>query len=392
MSYDLAIYAPRMIEPADLRALISDAPGLQLETESPDDARSLVVVRGARRRYCFTIDGPDSVEPEDVPVPVTSAVLDATRLYNIVVEGSPATEIPHAIRFARRLAKALEGAVLDQQIDEVWSRSRSRSVERPAREERVDVVELNIYCLRSALTAAPDDLFLDTVRRFLPEALPRRFGEYEPLQGKFADVGSSGFRAAWAASTTTLFTAGSAPCIGGSLDAGPLAAYPSSVWKLGLSFHTGPLRDSRWRAALRHLLVALADGLPSFYASVQVTGGHIWSGRSMWTDSATEWSVSPARAHTGWLGLPPDPTWWAWFGEPYRDLVRDHLDPERCTETQIGILHEWADEPVKRADLSAEPSNWVPQELRASFAPNPNRQLPLPLHPATAIPRALQSI
>ena len=44
----------------------------------------------------------------------------------------------------------------------------------------------------------------------------------------------------------------------------------------------------------------------------------------MWSDAETEWTVTPASKN-GWLGLPPYPTWWAWYGEPYRSLVDGRL-------------------------------------------------------------------
>jgi hypothetical protein len=68
-----------------------------------------------RRRSSFTIDGPDRVEAEDVPVEVTGILLGARYLYSVLVEGSTESEIPHALRFAKRLAVALNGAMFDQQ-------------------------------------------------------------------------------------------------------------------------------------------------------------------------------------------------------------------------------------------------------------------------------------
>jgi hypothetical protein len=207
VSYDLDVYVPRALEPAALRAILADTPSLVAADDSEGHSDSLIALRGVRHRYCFTVDGPTQCEPEDVPESVTAAVLGARHLYSVVVEGSSESDIPHAVRFARRLAKDLDGAVVDRQLDEVWSKARTRSIRKPAREERVDVVDVDIYCLREGLIPEPARLFAAEAQRFLPEALPRRFGEYEPLQGKLAEEGIVGFCKAWAAATSLVFLA-----------------------------------------------------------------------------------------------------------------------------------------------------------------------------------------
>lgn len=351
------------------------------------DTGGLTVVRGARRRYSFTIDGPSQVEDEDVPAEVGRVVLGMRYLYSILVEGTEAFEIPHAVRFARRLADRLDGAVLDQQTDQVWSRSRSRVVPRPERQSRVATVEVEWYCLRDNLPSDPARAFVSTAERCLPEALPRRFGEYEPLQGNYSDAGVDGFAAAWTAATTTLFTTATAPCVAGHLDPGPAAPRPGRFWSASLTFLADPIAQPGWHAALRRLFVSLADTLSAFYATGEVTRGHIWSGRSLWADSKTEWSIRPLRAREGWLGLPPQPTWWTWFGHPYREFA-DLLPTERTSATATGILYEAPAQPAAADDLQPL-SQLLPATLFATRAPNPHREQPVPLRRATEIPASL---
>src|SRR5260370_37849996 len=92
----------------------------------------LVSVRGKQRLYCFTVDGPFQVEPEDVPEEITAVLLGATHMYTIMVEGSAAAAVPHAVRFARRLPPAVEAAVQDQQTGEVCARRACTQAVRPA--------------------------------------------------------------------------------------------------------------------------------------------------------------------------------------------------------------------------------------------------------------------
>ena len=69
-------------------------------------------------------------------------------------------------------------------------------------------MDLDWFCLRQDLSDGVPRLFIDTVERTLPEALPRRFGESEPFQGKYAEAGSEGFTAAFNDATSLLFFSG----------------------------------------------------------------------------------------------------------------------------------------------------------------------------------------
>ncbi|MBX9471660.1 hypothetical protein [Microcella sp.] len=384
MSYDLAVYTSRAASTEELRTLIAKSTGLAVE-EGTD--RSFTVVRGVRRRYCFTIDGPVVVEAEDVPEDVAALVLGARFLYSISVEGTIESEIPHATRFARRLAEVLDGASSDQQSGEVWSRSRSRMIQKPERHSRVEVLKLRWVCLRDEMKPDAASIFLDTARHILPEALPRRFGEYEPFQGKLALDGEGGFRRAWEESILSLHTSGTVPCLGGYLSAGPSALRPDAFWSLSLDFLAEPIEDARWQVAIRHLFTALADQLPAFYASAEVTGGNIWTGRSIWVDGETEWGINP-KAREGWTGLPPLPTWWTWLGHPYEQYF-PFLPVDRISSTARGVLYEGSSEPSGPSQLP-HLSEWLPADLFSNLAPNPHSVRPAPLLHAVTIPTVLR--
>lgn len=304
VSYDLVVYAPVALDVSDLRRLVSEVSSLDLGGE--DTEKSMVsVLRGAKRSYCFTVDGPWLVEPEDVPPEVTASLLEATKLYNIMVEGSRDADIPYAVRFARRLAERLGGAVLDQQTGLVWSKGASRTVEKPLRDSRVRVVTVDWYSLRSDLDDNVGHEYVIRCHRYLPEALPRRFGEFEPFQHKLGEVGEAGFARAWREAESLLFFSASAPCIAGALWAGPSEKHPRPVWHMSLELHCLPLTDRRWRDALMRLFISLAEHLKAFYASAQVTRDNIWNGRGLWSDGSTERPIQTADQWVdGFTALP----------------------------------------------------------------------------------------
>jgi hypothetical protein len=384
MSYDLQVYTSQDLNEDALRTLVNQGVGLAAGAAA---GRWVAVSRGARRQYSFTVDGPDQLEPEDVPPGVTSSAPGARYLYSVTVEGGAGAEIPHAVRFAKRLAKALGGAVVDQQTGGIWSPSQSSAIPRPAREERVAAAHLTWFSLRDDLPASVSDLMVSAAERYLPQALPRRFGEHEPLQEKYADAGREGFSQAWRAATSLLLFSGSMPCIGGHLNAGPHERFPDRYWSMSMTFLADPLREGSWRQAAHHLFTTLADELHCFYASAQISRNHIWSGRSLAIDGETELPIRTLRFREGWLGLPPTPTWWSWFGAPYA-FVQSLLPRDGLTTTAAGTFFESATQPGPSASMDPL-SRWLPATLFASLGANPRCQRPVPLIRASDIPHEL---
>ncbi|MCL2423998.1 MAG: hypothetical protein FWD11_08955 [Micrococcales bacterium] len=391
MDLGLTIYTREVAGADELSALVRAFRGLDVE---PGYRGSLVVVHNerrrpwqrAQRRESFQIYGPNRVELEDVPEEVLACVPDPRYHWIVGVEG-PDTVVPHAMKFAFLLIQALDGVIFDSQTGDVWSPSGSRTVVRPEGEQRIDEVQLDWYCLHENLTASPASLYVDTATRHLPEALPRRFGEREPYQGKLDDVGPDGFGQAWVETESLLFFAGSAPVIGGHLHAGPSATTRHKFWRLSLRVHAAPLSDPVWRDALRPVFTTLADSLPAFLATAQVTRGHLWNGRSSGIDARTEEAPTPVRGGC-YLGLPPIPMWWTWLGAPFGQYA-GLLPQERTTPTATGLLFENSDVPLPRDELDPL-STWLPNDVFASLAPNPNGYLGVPLTPATVIPSELR--
>ena len=293
MSYDLHVYAAAALSAAELRDLVARIP--RLEVAEFDAARRWYsVVRGARRRYCFTVDGPFDVEAEDVPEVVTATLLGVTHVFYVTAEGSADADVPYAVRFTRTLAQALGGVVVDQQSDQIWARGVERTSAAPARNERVKVINLDWYTRRMFVGPEFGARYPAICRRLLPEALPRRFGEYEPLQGKLAEAGDDGFANVWRDATSILFFTASPPCISGSMWAGPAEQHPRPIWHMSVNLHYQPLAaDPRWREAVRRFFLAIAEDLHAFFASAEVTRGNIWNGRSLWSDGETEWQRHP---------------------------------------------------------------------------------------------------
>jgi hypothetical protein len=378
MSYDLRVFGSA-IDVATLRAAIT-VTGLDVESGSGD---VLIVVRGARRRYSFSVGVPLLVEPEDVPVEVVAAVLGPTHLVEITVEGYTASEIPHAVRAARRVAAAMDGAVLDPQTDEVFRRGRARSSERVER-GLVSIVDVTWYVRSqdddSSRAAAA---FVDAAERHLPEALPRRYGSYEPLQQRWADGGKDAFVSFVGSETATVSTGGTGLVQSGTI--GHAWRGDRRVHSHGLTVLAEPLEDTRWSLALEAMFLHFAQAVEAIHATAEVVRGIEWSGRSLSFRAHDEHSVY--LAYKGrWHGLTPHPVWLSWFGREYAPLVRDHLPTDMTVECDGGLLHRRSETPKDRDAL--DPS-WLPPEYLA-VPPEPGWWAHMSKIPAAYLPAMLR--
>ena len=346
LSYDLQVFSQRALAEQELRELVA-ASGLSVE-EQRNDGTALTVLRGVRAKYCFTLGLPVAVEPEDVPEDVTAVLLDPSFLYELLVEGSSATETPHALRFARRLAEASAGVVVDQQTDQTWHRGELRTAT-PVERGQIHVVQLHWYFQSGGSTDLAARSWLDLARRHLPEALPRRFGTCEPLPMRLETDGPEAFVQTVATETSTVFFKARTPCIEGSL-AG--TADRRTTLSHSLSLHRALLSEPAWRVPLQRLFVSFAEASGSFYASAEVQRGLEWSGRSVWYGGKAERTTYLARGGV-WAGLPPHPVWWSWFGPGYVPLVDDHLPAQQAEVISGGLFHSRSVEPQDRDQLRA---------------------------------------
>ncbi|MCD4849481.1 hypothetical protein LN996_01510 [Arthrobacter sp. AK01] len=384
MSYDLAVYLPEALDAEVLAALVDASPGLQLEEivdGSADGPQNRHILRGKKAAYCFTLEGPYLVEPEDVPYEVTAAVLGAGVMYSILVEGSDPGSIPHAVRFTKRLAKEANGAAQDLQTEEVWPKTSNRGAAKPEPRTIVDMVEVRWYHLINEVRDNFPQRYLDLARQYLPEAVPKRFGSYEPHQGNLARDGDQAFVRAFA-ENERVSTTGTFPVTG---------AYFSGVYggnwnqdrpirqgdvqAVSLTIHRDVLEDPQWRDGFQRFFVAVAAELRSFYATAEVDPGRWeWTGRTLWSLPSPLTLYYQKTAWGRWKGLTAHPTWMAWFSPLYTDLVRPHLQGA-VQEYPEGLLHHVGDGPLDREQIMErwpEASQWVPVELTA--VPNPNEE------------------
>ncbi|MET3370965.1 UNVERIFIED_CONTAM: hypothetical protein ABIE34_004244 [Jeotgalibacillus campisalis] len=380
MSYDLTVYCPGSPTVEEVRLLVGNTRGLHADPEN-SDGTGVVVLRGMKRGYSFTVDGPFSVEAEDLPEEITAVLPDAATMFQILVEGTQEAEIPHGIRFARKLAKTCHGMVLDEQTDEAWPQPRTAKIPLPAKQQQEHLsVWLDWILLAEDLPADFLERYLQIAQELLPQAVPVRYGNYEPYQ-HFDATGPQGFISEYYSSATNKWEVHykNPPPVTYASIQGPESSWGIPFTRITLVVDGQALADTALRSALRRFFLAVATKLGAVYASAELLRGQDMQRRPFFR-------LPPDQ----WVGFPPYPLWWVWAGPRLAPEIGQFLGPE-ASEHSKGLYRAFSDEPLDRRELAerlgAQNLPWIPAEYSATYS---DHQM-APLAPASMIPEVLRN-
>lgn len=347
MSYDLEIATHDRPSPEQVEAWAREQ---DLVTVAGSAGSINEIERAGRTgpQHLFGLDGPTPVEAEDLDEQTAAACLDPRWLVSVQVPASSSERARTLARsLARHLAQANGGAAFDPQADRLlWPRGRKPRVRARRTEERIDLVELRWFLPPGRWPAAPQTL-VDLLRRHCPEALPRRYGVFEPLEYRASPDALDEFvRFLREPQNDQPFWYASRPSFGGMAIA-PTDPYAqpgdedTPVAELRVEIDGSVLRDDpRWREATVALFLAGAAQLGAFFAVAHVQRGWLVSTNNrLWADERTQSTGSILRGRN-WQGLPATPTWLTWFGGPYRELVAPHLTGEALAATLPDVTVE----------------------------------------------------
>ncbi len=322
------------------------------------------------------VAGPDAVDPEALAEALAAAVLAPRWLVRISVPAAGAAkDVAAARRLAREIAERRGGAVYDPQADAVlWPRSARKRFAAPAAEERIRLVALEWFLPVAAAREDAARSFLAALRVLLPEARPVRFGPYEPFQGRLEPGDDGPLVAAGAAEGGAelgghLFWKSSPPCFGGAASFadrrelfgdGPRRGEPvlppgkRRAVRLSLALDgRACAADPRWREATFAAFAGIARRLRAVYAAGYVERDVIAKRGAVRYDGRSE-SYALQRDRF-FCGVPPQPTWLAWFGAVYRPHVepdlRPGLAPAVAASGPEGILLQLGPDPLDRDEL-----------------------------------------
>lgn len=333
MSYDMTIFFES--DPSDrLPQLIAAEADLTIELEA-----ARVTVHRGKGTYCCSVGEPVRVEEEDLPDAIVSRSVSFSFQVDVLVEGSNPTSIARTRKLVRHIVRSLDGVSWDPQTEAVDPKAARRSA--PSTPSGlVNLVQIDWYAPQREGVAAT---YLDATRRYLPEALPRRFGSYEPLTFRLDRDGPECFISE-AKSDQSLYFKGAQPVLDGSI-----MVDDRRGTRVSLSILAPSLDDPAWRDAVRALFLEVSEQLDCFFASAQVIRNLTWSGRQVWHGREAE-SAYSLFWREGWMGLPPHPVWWAYLGPQYSPLI-DLNGPGVSRQGDAAFI-ELSTEPTDRDSLS----------------------------------------
>jgi hypothetical protein len=321
------------------------------------------------------VDGPLKVGLGDLTDPLRSAVLAPRWLVQLHVSGDE-KDVGLGRSLARCLAQEFEGAVHDPQSDSVvFSSAGTRRFRRPQGEERISILEMK-WVLPPRPGPEIAGRFLESLR-VLPEARPRQFGDYEPLQGRLPPDDDAPFIAQWEAELAargSFFWKAGSPLYGGSVSFPDIrsghAGRAIPVSEINMDVDSRALEQTPWREAIVDLFQQTALSVEAVWGVAYVEDGWLAKGRSLSfpvsSFKLTDWDLNVLCGE--WHGLPPAASWLTWFGPAYRTKVKSALG-DRATTIGTGLFLRLGDEPRLPAEINY-PS--LPEELLWHRIDDPN--------------------
>jgi hypothetical protein len=325
MSYDLQVWS---VQPPGLPACLPDA----VRWLQAGDAWSY-----RRRAWQVVLNPPDRALPEDVPDAVAAALPGIAWLTELNLEPIGAPEPGHKLlaRAGLGIAKAAHGVVLDPQQDTVATPTGVKRWVSPGADEQAAVIALTWWCVEGPLARGTGfGELLEVLAATLPEALPRRYGLYEPPQHTYAETGRAHLLE---------FLDEHARGIGTVLYPHPPFAslsleVPEEIGGSPKGFRSGrmeiqmdvaALRQPGWPAALSRAWRLVGRAVRPFYGDVRTLRGFRRSRGRYWFGGGTE---QHPVCSWWWAGLPQGPVHAAVIGEPYLSLWPAFANAAECED------------------------------------------------------------
>ena len=356
MSYDIEIYARTSVEPARLQELASNS---GYRVQNVQSTLSEVVVSGSDSRYAFMLSGPLFIDIEDVPDVFRAEFREGQVLYRITIEsgGSSPSEV---MAFANDLGREVGGRVVDVQADGKPSASSASSASHGhgGTDEASRYLHLEWYFQSDGQSLSLPSDYVDVAEALLPEALPTRFGTFQPLSERYSRSGEQGLAEYYKVECewSRLIIKGS-----GALVRGNIPEWSRSFVKaLSLVFDVSSPRFHP--ESIEPFFTEIADRTGSFFACAEL-------------NESTVFTSVPSDPTGGWPGLPRVPQWMTWYSSEYAQLVASHLQG-RTHRTRSGLLHKWADRPETDREISSRVSRqpWLPEKFLPRLG-DPERRL-----------------
>jgi hypothetical protein len=293
MSYDLQIWSVRPLDQDAFR-----------HPEMWQKQTSAWILE--RKNWQIVVSSSDKVTQHDIPEEIRGLLPGIEWLTNINLEGKATAEAHRlAQSSATDIARWTHGAVLDQQDGSIRLPSGVKRFLSPRSKETFDVLSLSWWFLHGSIESRQGrEQFVGLLEQMMPEALPKRYGLYEPPQHRYIETGKDHFlrfldenlhdQVVWYPHR---------PVVGVDI------SLPNPVGPNKLGFRTNhlsidlekvALSQPGWATTVQRFWKEVSRLIRPIYGDVRVLGNYGWMGAT----------VSSGQQH-------PVRSWW-WAGIPHQ--------------------------------------------------------------------------
>ncbi|HEV2282627.1 MAG TPA: hypothetical protein VGX75_09600 [bacterium] len=287
------------------------------------------------RGWVLVVDASIPVLPEDIPEEVERALPGST--FPAEVRLSPITAPEAALRLARQVARLLaarvDGIVRDPQTNRLSGRARPERVGPLGTSESASVIAMSWWFVSGPLVDCDAADLIAVLESVPPEALPRRYGTFEPPQYLYAEGGREHLLGFIREHGRELSCVVCAPSDRTRRPVDPEAGR-SLPHGLPLRLPDNPRRRRGVAAAgMGHGLAArLAAVVARFYGDVRRLDGFTRKRGRYWSAAQTE---RHPVCSWWWAGVPAGPVCAAVLGDPCRErwpsfCARSDADGQLC--------------------------------------------------------------
>lgn len=287
MSYDLQIWSVRPVESGKGR----NVPG---------------------KGWQIVINSSDKILPEDVEDDISSLIPGIGFLTELNLEGEKtiaAAKLLHAT--AKAEAKRAHGAIFDPQTDRISAPSGVTRFLRPKKQRTFSILTFSWWFLGDILLKKSGRrAFLSLLQKSFPEALPKRYGTYEPPEHVFAKTGMAHLERFIAKNLEDFVVwYPNRPATGVSLQSPDPLGSGSQGFRTRLveiEVECSVLGQPGWPEHLRNFWRQMTFLLSPFYGEIRTEGGYSWCGGSVMHDASTALKQNYASTNRSWFwrGIP----------------------------------------------------------------------------------------
>ena len=312
MSYDIQIWSTEKVTPDDElltdENLLADGLGWVYRTNN----------------WQIVIGQSNKVIDEDLPEGVEALLPGIQYVADIMLEPINAPKIAHSKlnSISKRMAKNSHGIILDQQLGTFQTPAGVKRYMPKKREERFSILVLSWWFNDGPLlTEEGLDRLISLMERKLPEALPRRYGQYEPPQHIYSSENKTHFLKFLSDNMeTSVVWYPNRPVIGVYLFCSKQWGMKRQGFKsnyIKVLFESSVLEQPGWALSIRKFWKSASKIIQAYYGDVRTLNNAIRSRSSYSIDGKTDFH--PVRG-PWWKGIPSKIGHAAVIGDPYLSI------------------------------------------------------------------------